>query len=586
MTGDAAHDSSSAAAYGAVSREATRHDTVLRRFLTRAHETPSRVALRVLAAGGAPADAAFTWGEWATASRAAAAALVADGVAVGDAVAVLAGNRPLWPIAEYGALMAGAVSAGLFPTCTSAQLEALLADCRPPVVIVDTAFQLDKVISVLTRAASLGEPPAGVVRTVVCDDERAATAAARGCSATEAGVRVLSWRAWLAEGSARLADAAVAREVDARTADASPERIAGLIYTSGSTGEPKGACVSHAYYLASAESIASALGLGESDTSLAPLPFAHAAERVFGLHTRVATGMEAGLVLDAARLWDAARAYRPTLFGGLPRLYEKLHEAVLAAVARGEDARAALAAMLGGRVRVATSGGAPLPRAVAEALDALGLPVLGAYGQTEHLCVAMHRPRAHAFDSAGLPMPGTEVRLAPDGELLVRRNALTFSGYLNKPEATRAAFTDDGAWLRTGDTAELDAGGRIRITGRIKEILALSTGKKVAPLPIERRLAEHPAVDQAVVLGEGRRHAVALLFVRDGAAAEGSPARAAVDAHVAALNATLAPHEQVRRWAVVAAELTEADGALTPTLKVRRAVVAARYARLIEELYA
>jgi long-chain acyl-CoA synthetase len=403
---------------------------------------------------------------------------------------------------------------------------------------------------------------------------------ARGCSATEAGVRVLSWRAWLAEGAARLADAAVAREVDARSVGASPERIAGLIYTSGSTGDPKGARVSHAYYLASAESIAAALGLTESDSSLAPLPFAHAAERVFGLHTRVVAGMEAGLVLDAGRLWDAARAFRPTLFGGLPRLYEKLHEAVLAAAANGEDPRAALAAMLGGRVRLATSGGAPLPRDVAEALDTLGLTVLGAYGQTEHLCVAMHRPDSYAFDSAGLPMPGTEVRVAPDGELLVRRNALTFSGYLNKPEATRAAFTDDGVWLRTGDTAELDDAGRVRITGRIKEILALSTGKKVAPLPIERRLAEHPAVDHAVVFGEGRKHAVALLFVRDGAADD------SIESHVAAVNAALAPHERVRRWTTLLADLTERGGELTPTLKVRRAVVAARYARLIEELYA
>ena len=582
MSGDAPLGAA-APPYAPPAPTVTRHDTVLRRLLAHAHATPDRVAMRVLAAGGAPADAQITWGEWALQSRAVAGALVADRVAVGDVVAILAGNRALWPIAEYGALMAGAVSAGVFPTCTSAQLDGLLADCRPPLVVVDTAFQLDKVLSVLARTASLGEPPAGVVRTVVCEDERAVDAAARGCSATEAGVRVLSWRAWLAEGAARLADAVVAGEVDARTADASPERIAGLIYTSGSTGEPKGACVSHAYYLASAESIAAALGLRDADSSLAPLPFAHAAERVFGMHTRVVTGMEAGLVLDASRLWDAARAYRPTLFGGLPRLYEKLHDAARAATAAGESASEAIGAMLGGRVRLATSGGAPLAREVAEALAAAGLTVLGAYGQTEHLCVAMHRPDSDTFDGVGHPMPGTEVRVAPDGELLVRRNALTFSGYLNRPDATRAAFTEDGAWLRTGDTAEIDGAGRIRITGRIKEILALSTGKKVTPLPIERRLAEHPRVDRAVVLGEGRKHAVALLFAREGR--EGSDG-GEVDAHVAAVNETLAPHERVRRWALVPAELTEADGTLTPKLEVRRAIVAARYARLIEELYA
>jgi long-chain acyl-CoA synthetase len=584
MSGDATLGAPGARRYAPPAPPHTAHDTVLRRLLARAHATPDRVAVRALVAGGAPAEQTLTWGGWAERARAVAAALVADGVAVGDAVAVLAGNRMLWPVSEYGALMAGAVSAGLFPTCTSAQLEALLADCRPPVVVVDGAFQLDKVLSVLTRAVSLGEPPAGAVRTVVCDDERAAGAAARGCSAREAGVRVLSWDAWLREGAERLADGAVAREVDARIAEASPERIAGLIYTSGSTGEPKGACVSHAYYLASAESIAAALGLTEDDSSLAPLPFAHAAERVFGMHTRAVAGMEAGLVADASRLWEAARAYRPTLLGGLPRLYEKLHEVVRLAADAGESPRDALHATLGGRVRLATSGGAPLPREVVESLDALGLAVLGAYGQTEHLCIAMHRPGRHAFDSAGPPMPGTEVRVAADGELLVRRNALTFSGYLRKPEATRAAFTDDGAWLRTGDVAELDAEGCIRITGRIREILALSTGKKVSPLPIERRLAEHPAVDHAVVVGEGRKHAAALLFSR--APADDESLAESIGAHVEAVNAALAPHERVRRWTTVAAELTEAGGELSPKLEVRRGVVAARYARLIEELYA
>jgi long-chain acyl-CoA synthetase len=608
MSGDARTEPRGAVAYAPRSPAvASRHDTVLRRFLDRAHASPDRIALRALAAGGAPADETLTWGAWAERSRAFAAALVEHGVREGDAVAILAGNRPLWPVAEYGVLMAGAVSAGVFPTTTPAQVAEMLADCRPRVVVVDSASQLAKVLAALPHALE------GVV---VCE-------AARAADAAPPGARVVSWDAWLAAGRAALGCATTACALDARIADASPERIAGLIYTSGSTGEPKGACVSHAYYLASAESIRDALGLTESDTALSPLPYAHAAERVFGLHTRVVAGMEAGLVADPARLWDAARAYRPTLFGGLPRFYERLLDELrrVAATASGADARrwarlrelgaersrlrrsgaavpaalegewrslrpladVVLAHQLGGRVRVATSGGAPLAYDVAEALDAFGLTVLGAYGQTEHLCVAMHRPDDYAFDGVGAPMPGTEVRLAADGELLVRRNALTFSGYLNKPEATAAAFTPGGVWLRTGDTAEIDAAGRIRITGRQKEILALSTGKKVAPLPIERRLAEHAAVAHAVVVGDGRRHASALLFVRGDAPAG---ARATLGEHVAAVNASLAPHEQVRRWLALDAELTEAGGELTPTLKVRRATVASRFANLIEELYA
>jgi long-chain acyl-CoA synthetase len=340
------------------------------------------------------------------------------------------------------------------------------------------------------------------------------------------------------------------------------------------------------------------------------------------LYTRIVAGMEAGLVADAQRTWPAARAFSPTLFGGLPRFFEKAYTAlreardasdgdVRAAWTRLESvgarraamrrageavpsemeaewqgahapAAAVLASLFGGRLRLATSGGAPLPIEVATSLDTLGLTVLGAYGQTEHLCVAFHRPNDYAFDSVGRPMPGTELQIADDGEVLVRRGALTFSGYWNKPAATREAFTEDGAWLRTGDLGSLDAAGRLVITGRKKEILALSTGKKVAPLPIEARLVAHPSVAHAVVVGEGQRFVGALLFLRPDVASD----EASLDVHVADLNAALAPHEQVRRWRAVPHELSEAAGELTPTLKAKRAVIAARYADLIESLYA
>jgi long-chain acyl-CoA synthetase len=247
-------------------------------------------------------------------------------------------------------------------------------------------------------------------------------------------------------------------------------------------------------------------------------------------------------------------------------------------------ARRALSALFGPRLRVATSGGAPLPGAAAERLDAAGLTVLGAYGQTEHLCIAMHRAAGYDFASAGSAMPGTELRVAPDGELLVRRSALTFAGYLGRPDATRAAFTDDGRWLRTGDLGTVDADGRVRITGRLKELLALSTGKKVAPQPIEARLAEHPAVAHALVVGEGRRYAAALLFLAPDADAAADAA--ALAAHVEQVNAALPPHERVRRFHATADALSAEAGDLTPTLKVRRAAVEARYATVVDALYA
>jgi long-chain acyl-CoA synthetase len=582
----------------------TAHDTVLRRFLQRVSEHPDRVAYRVLAAGGAPAEHSLTWAGWASAARSVAAALVGGGLRPGARVAVLAGNGVLWPVVEIGVLLAGGVSLGVYPTCTPAQARELLADGDPRVVVCDDPEQLAK-----ARAArdGMSTAPTLVSQTRDVGDRPAQDLAA-----------------WTAAGARRLADADAAAELDRRVAAAAPDDLAALIYTSGSTGEPKGACIPHAYLLASAESVRDTLGLTATDRALSLLPYAHASERVFGLHTRLVCGVEAGLVTEPARLWDAARAFRPTLFGGLPRLYEKLHEAVTAGernatgAARevwramrehgalrsrlrraGEPvpaalesawrsaqrpAREVLAAHLGDAVRLATSGGAPLRPDVAEGLDAAGLTVLGAYGQTEHLCIAFHRPAAYDFVGVGLPMPGTTVRIADGGEILVRRSALTFAGYLNRPAATRDAFTADGGWLRTGDIGSLDARGRLSVTGRLKEMLALSTGKKVAPLPIEARLREHPAVAQALVAGEGRRFASALLFAPG--AADGAVLREQVEAHVRAVNATLAPHERVVRWALVPVELTEADGELTPTHKLRRSVVESRYHELLEGLYA
>jgi long-chain acyl-CoA synthetase len=241
-----------------------------------------------------------------------------------------------------------------------------------------------------------------------------------------------------------------------------------------------------------------------------------------------------------------------------------------------------------------------LPAEVAEYLDALGITVLGAYGLTEHLCVAMNRPDAYRFDTAGPAMPGTELRVAADGEILVRRNALSFAGYHGRPEETRAAFTADG-WLLTGDLGELLPDGSLRVTGRKKELIALSTGKKVAPLPIEAALAQDPWIGQAMLYGEGRRFVSALISLRpsmlkrwrngdaDGPAADGilrhPDLLRVVQGAVDRVNARLSRTEQIRRFVVLGRELTAEDGELTPTLKLRRTVVAEKYRDELDALY-
>jgi long-chain acyl-CoA synthetase len=589
-------------------------------FLERAARHPDRVALRALAAGGAARDEVLTWGEWARDARRFAAALVAAGHRPGETVAILAGNHFVWPVADLGILMAGGVSVGLYPTSAPAQVKQILADCGAAILVVDTPEQLARAEAVRRHLPSF--------RTIIAaetDDESDAVA----------------WDAWLARGAEVLRRTGIGAVIDGRVAEAAADDTAILIYTSGSTGEPKGAEIPHRYLLASAASIIEVLGLTEDDTTLSFLPFCHAAERVFGLYQRVVSGMEAALVADHGRLWEAARAYGPTLFGGLPRFYEKAVESLRAAhaAARGEeksrwDHTVALGTevsrlrrsgvpvpraleaewrqrgaplfarareLFGGRVRLATSGGAALPADVAEYLDALGITVLGAYGLTEHLCVAFNRPGRYTFDAAGPPMPGTEVRIAEDGEVLVRRGPLTFTGYHGKPAESRATFSPDGQWLLTGDLGSLGAGGSLRVTGRKKELIALSTGKKVAPLPIESALSRDPWIGQAMLYGEGERFVSALLALRptqiqawarrnrlradDPALLEHPDLRAEVQAAVDRVNAGLSRTEQVRAFVVVGGELTAEAGELTPTLKLRRAAVAEKYRRQLEALY-
>jgi long-chain acyl-CoA synthetase len=589
-------------------------------FLERVERYGDRPALHVLAAGGTPADATLTWREWGDAARTFAAALVDWGLQPGDAVAVLGGNGLVWPIADLGILMAGGVSVGLYPTSPASQLRGVVADSGAVLAIADSVEHAATLLQVREGAPAL--------RSIV-----------RPGSSSDAP-DVVGWDAWMERGRTALAGEA-GREVERRIAAGTADDIAMLVYTSGSTGEAKGAMIPHRYLLDSALSIQQALGLDERDTSLSFLPFCHGAERVFGLYTRIVCGMEAGLVADHGRVWEAARAFSPTVFGGLPRFFEKAYDILRAehdAADGDERARwdrtvelgrrrvalreagepvpgeledawraagghvfARARALFGGRVRRATSGGAPLPREVSEYLDAVGLPVLGAYGLTEHLCVAFNRPDACSLDAAGPPMPGTELRIADDGEILVRRTGLTFAGYHGRPAETAAAFTADGEWLLTGDLGRIDARGMLRVTGRKKELIALSGGKKVAPLPIEARLAAHPWIGRAVVHGEGRRFLSALVVLRRtaveswarGVGIDGGweelmahdAVRGQVQAALDEVNADLSPPERVRRFALLPHDLSAEADELTPTLKVRRSVVDERHRATLDALY-
>lgn len=550
------------------------------RFLARCDRFPDAVAFAVYPTGARVPSRMLTWGAWRDASLACAARLLDFGIEPGDRVAILAGNGLLWPVVDVALQLCRAVGVGLYPTSAPAQIVALLRDSGARLLFTDSEAHAADI-----RAAS---EPAVADIAIVVDGAR--------------GGEVTSFATWCDAGAHLLREGSASTLLEARIASIVPDDLAALIYTSGSTGEPKGACITHRYLAASAASIAEVLGIDGDDRSVSFLPYSHAAERIFGQSTRMLSGMSAALVEDPTDVFPVCAHFRATVFGGLPRLFERLYEATEIARANGTDPRDAIAARLGPDVRLATSGGAALPQRVAETLDALGLPILGAYGQTEHLCIAMNRVDAIRFDTVGTPMPGTTVRIADDGELLVRRSALTFSGYWNKPEDTTAAFTDDGLWLRTGDRAALEADGSLRITGRVKEIIALSTGRKIAPVPIEAALTDSPFIAHAVCHGEGRKFPVALLALRrDMVTAWATSAqlslpwtelvqhaalRAMVQEQVDRVNATLARTDRIQSFTITDAEFSVAGGELTPTLKLVRRVIDARFAPAFDALYA
>ncbi|MDX6288228.1 MAG: long-chain acyl-CoA synthetase, partial [Blastocatellia bacterium] len=427
-----------------------------------------------------------------------------------------------------------------------------------------------------------------------------------------------------------------------RAEGATADDIAIMVYTSGTTGPPKGALLSHRYILNSVESLRQTLPIFDTDVSFSYLPYCHVAERISGLYNRLYAGASAYFVDDLSKLGQYMLEVKPTVFASLPRFFEKIHARVMADVeaAAKEEREAFLQALavgrevsrlrqarkevpadmkdryeveaspilkkvkeyFGGRIRLATSGGAPLNLEVAEFFDAAGLPILQAYGLTENICVAFNRPDNHKFGTVGPPMPGCEVRIADDGEILVR-SEMMFSGYYKAADETAAMFRD--GWLLTGDIGEVDRAGFLKITGRKKELIVTSTGKKIAPALIENLLKEHHLISHALVYGEGKSYIVALITLNRVEAAEFARAqgvtgsldnlgqtlaqtealRRLVQETIDEVNARVSSTESIKKFAILDRDFEIERDEVTPTGKLKREVVTARYRDLIESLY-
>ena len=564
--------------------------------------------------------AVLTWGEYAALVRRFALGLRAAGLRRGEFVAIMVGNRPEHVIADLGAVHAGAVPVSVYTTSSPDQLAYVLGHCEATVAVVENEAFLERLRALHTDLPRL--------RTVVVVDSPAG------------GVgEVLSWDDLLALGDQ---GQAAADQFEAMAGEVRPDDLATVVYTSGTTGPPKGVGLSHRNVLWTMETISRAVTISSDDSLISYLPLAHALERWWSHWNSAVHGLRVTFCPDRLQLLAALRGTRPAWFIGVPRVWERLRAGILAGVAaEGDPARRQAAqtaidvgrqvvtrqqqgdvpeelqrrwealapvrhAILAGigldRCRMAISGGAPVPAEIVLFFNALGLPMAEGWGMTELTGTGTRMgPRGVRVGTAGVPLPGVEMRLAEDGELLVRGGNVMV-GYYRDQAATAEAIDADG-WLHTGDLAHIEEDGHLRIVGRKKELIITAGGKNVSPSNVESLIEEHPLVANACVIGDGRPYLTALVTLELDAAAEWKGQRAdappsleglAADAEVAAevargiegANARLSRPEQVRTFRLLPDAWTVTGGELTPTLKTRRDVILARYADVIEELYA
>jgi long-chain acyl-CoA synthetase len=572
-------------------------------------------------------DAAWqtlTWAQTRLQALELAAGLAELGLAAGERVALLLPNRLEHVLADLATVHAGGVPVTFYATLAEDQIAYMAADCDARIAVVDGAAELDRLNSVLSRLP-------GLKKIIV-----------RDTAACPAGEQYLSWADFAALGRDRhAADPSV---VAGRVESISPQDPVTLLYTSGTTGNPKGVIITHhnvLYELAVAEYAGT---IPDHVRWVSYLPLAHIAERMFTLYLAISQAGHVHFCHDAATgLVGTLGAVRPTAFFGVPRVWEKIQAGITALIAAeaDPDRRAAveramdtgrryvescqfgrtmpdglaeefkqaddsvlglIRSLLGlGETVAATSAAAPLPEEVARFFAGLGVKILDVYGMTETTgAFTANTDTEFKLGTVGRPMPGTEVQIAPDGEILTR-GPLNTPGYLNLDEATADLIDADG-WLHTGDIGSVDADGFVSVVDRKKELIITAGGENISPAAIENLLVEHPLIGQAASYGDRRKYVVALLTLDPDAAAGWARAHgldaadvaslaghpdvlAEIETAVASANARLARVQQVKRWRLLPAEWTPQSGEVTPTLKLKRRVIYTRYAEVIGELY-
>lgn len=577
-----------------------------------------------IAAGANPR--AVIWqdefGEWQPVSpdqiyqrvRALGQAFLGWGTRKGDRIALIGENRWEWAVTDFAVLAIGAIDVPIYPTLTGEQVAALVKDAECRIAVVSTREQFDKLYAV--RSQTLLE------RIVIMDS-------------AEPPEGAIAMATLLAGADQRGSERDPVFDALVRAVE--PKDLATLIYTSGTTGEPKGVALTHGNIAANQNICAADFNFNSTDSCISFLPLSHITARALD-YVMYNSGAQVAYCSKFEKLPTAMREVRPTVLVGVPRVYEKIRQAVESksalspvkkrilawAVRRGSahqstvyDGRkptsltwklaeklvySKVQEAFGGRVRIFVSGGAPLGIDTAQWFASVGIALWEGYGLTETSpVISLNTPAHHRMGSAGYPLPNVELKLAEDGELLVRGPSV-FVGYWQKPEANAECFDAEG-WFRTGDIGHFDSDGFLFITDRKKELLKTSGGKLVAPQPIENKLKNNALVAHAALVGDKHKFISALISpnfaaLEDWARHHGVDAKSradlVADSRVVALygeivrevNGGLANFETLKRFRVVSAEWTLESGELTPSMKLKRRVITAQNAAVIAELYA
>ena len=568
------------------------------------------------------------------------------GIRRGDRVALLSESRVEWVLADQGCIFAGAVGVPIYPTLTPPQVAYILKDSGARALFVSTPAKLTEIEIALRECGN-------VENVVVFDADASGYASFQLASERAYPTRQPGMPAYpeappekthlsLAELETRGRELESQRPklADELARAAKPEDLATIIYTSGTTGEPKGVMLTHANMVSNLLASSNHFEFGENDSALSVLPLSHGFERqAMNMYLHHGMSVYFGESLD--KIAVNLREVHPTVFVGVPRIYEKiLAKAKERAAEKGrmngllfdwaiETAKrwarlalghrpipfwlsrrheiadrlvfAKLREALGGRIRIFVSGAAPLSPDVALALAGAGLPIVQGYGLTETSpVITAGQLDENRVGAAGKPIPNVEVRIAPDGEIETRGPHVML-GYWNKPEETRTMFTEDG-WFKTGDIGSFDADGFLSVTDRKKELFKTSGGKYISPQPIEQLIKSSRFVNQVVVIGSERRFPAALIVpewdqLESYAKLKGFDLRTHEDfchdpriinlfeRQIAARTQNLAQFEKIKRIALLEKELTVEGGELTPTLKVKRRVVNQKYRDVIDRIY-